>query len=270
MSEVSRYMSRPVKSIEFDASVQKAAEKMKTKKVGALAVLKKGDYVGIITDTDMTRKIAAQSLASKSVLVESIMTSPPITIDESASLEEANRLMKKKGIRHIIVTKRGKVTGLISVRDLTPYIYNFFRMSEQVLPEKRGYVCLPLSAGISFVDEKKKRYKGITYDISAGGLFVQTNSPLPKGSKITMKFALPKEPESIKSKGIISWLRSHPEELSRSAETEAKAEVTYVREKMRRQVFHSGMGIRFTDINEEDRIKIMNFIMKWVEEAGAK
>lgn len=270
MSDVSHYMSRPVKSIKHDETVQEAAKNMKALNVGALVVLKEGEYVGMITDTDMTRKVAAQSADAKSILVDSMMTSPLITIEGTASLEEANRMMKEKNIRHLIVTEKGKVSGLISVRDLTAYIYNFFRMTEEIFPEKRGYIRLPLSAIVTYTDQKDRNYEGITYDIGAGGLFIQTNDPLPKGSKITMNFALPKSEKDIQSSGVIAWLRSKPEDVSVFPKTKAKAEVTYVRQKMQRNLLHSGMGVKFIDILERDRIRIMDFIMSWVEKMGSK
>ena len=154
MSDVSRYMSRPVKSVKHDATVQNAAEKMKDYNVGALVVVKEEKHVGMISDTDMTRKIAAMGVDAGSVLVESVMASPLIMIEGTASLEEANRMMKDNNIRHLIVTDKGKVSGLISVRDLTAFIYNFFRMTEEIFPEKRGYIRLPLSAIVTYTDQK--------------------------------------------------------------------------------------------------------------------
>ncbi len=264
MSEVSKFMTRAVHSISYNDTVQNAAEKMKQLKIGSLLVIRAGEYVGIITDTDMTRKVAAEGIKVKSDRVDSIMTAPLISIDADASLEEANRMMRQNHVRHLVVREKGKIVGIISVRDIARYFDDFFRMAEPMFPEKRGYIRLPFSALATYEDHKKRRFESITYDISAGGVFIQTKSPLPRGTRIDIEFILPTERKTIRSRGVVTWLRKKSEEVAYFPITKAKAEVTYVREKVQRKVIHPGMGVKFTDIAEEDRIKIMNFIMEWV------
>jgi len=54
----------------------------------------------------------------KSTRISSIMTSMVHTVEESASLNEVMRIMKKFKIRHIPVTNSGKVVGMISRTDI--------------------------------------------------------------------------------------------------------------------------------------------------------
>jgi signal-transduction protein with cAMP-binding, CBS, and nucleotidyltransferase domain len=46
------------------------------------------------------------------------MSTPAITIDAEQSLVEANQMMEKKNIRHLVVTQGGKASGILSVRDM--------------------------------------------------------------------------------------------------------------------------------------------------------
>ena len=265
MVEVGKHMSRPGQSIPHDAMIQKAAKKMSDLKIGALLVIRDQECVGIVTDTDMTRKVIARGADLSSLRVESVMSSPLITVDEDDPLLEANRVMKEEGTRHLAVTKSGKVTGLISFRDVARYLDKFLGEEEEELNIKRGYIRLPFSAVVTYKDQTKREFEGITYDISAGGLFIQTQSPLPRGSKITMKFSLPEAQKTIQTKGTISWLRKKSEEFSFFPVTEAVAEVTYIKKKVQRKVLSTGMGVKFTNIAEKDRERIMHFIMKWAE-----
>ena len=98
--------------------------------VGSLLVLGGGQYVGILTDTDLARKGLAQGVNPEKDRVQSLMSSPIITIDSHRLVEEARALMKGKGIRHLAVTEEGKIVGLISLGDLIRYYAANFKMSE--------------------------------------------------------------------------------------------------------------------------------------------
>lgn len=56
-------MSAPAISIGADASVQRAAGVMADRKIGCLPVLEDGDFVGIVTETDVLTYFAALSKA---------------------------------------------------------------------------------------------------------------------------------------------------------------------------------------------------------------
>lgn len=122
--EIGDYMISPVLSISHDASTQEAARIMETNHVGSLLV-KEGDrFVGIITETDLTRKIVAKGLKDKNPPVREIMTSPLQTIDCHEPIVDANQKMANKRIRHLAVTDKGEVVGMLSVKDLIHYYAN--------------------------------------------------------------------------------------------------------------------------------------------------
>lgn len=52
------------------------------------------------------------------MLVHEIMHPDPITIDVSTKLSEAYQLMVEKSIRHLPILKEGKLTGIVTDRDL--------------------------------------------------------------------------------------------------------------------------------------------------------
>lgn len=124
IEEIGDYMSTSVLSIEADTLAQDAAQTMESKHVGSLLVKEGEKYVGIITETDLTRKMLAKGLNRETTKVREIMTTPLLTIDCHEPLVEANQLMAKKKIRHLGVTENDKVVGLISVRDLVHYFSN--------------------------------------------------------------------------------------------------------------------------------------------------
>ncbi len=124
IEEIGDYMTSPVLSIEADTLAHEAAQTMESKNIGSLLVKDGEKYVGIVTETDLTRKMLAKGLSRETTQVREIMTTPLLTIDCHEPLVEANQLMAKKKVRHLGVTENEKVVGLISVRDLVHYFSN--------------------------------------------------------------------------------------------------------------------------------------------------
>lgn len=124
IEEIGDYMSTSVLTIGADALAQEAAQTMESKNIGSLLVKEGEKYVGIVTETDLTRKMLAKGLDKETTKVREIMTTPLVTIDCHEPLVEANQLMAKKKIRHLGVTENDEVVGLISVRDLVHYFSN--------------------------------------------------------------------------------------------------------------------------------------------------
>lgn len=123
MIPVQYIMTRYIFKIQEEASVLVAVRMMKDYKVGSLLVTRNGEYVGIFTETDLTRRVVAEGLAPSTTAVGSVMSFPVVTIEGGESLLEAYNLMDEKGIRHLAVTAEGRIVGVISIRDLIHPIY---------------------------------------------------------------------------------------------------------------------------------------------------
>jgi acetoin utilization protein AcuB len=72
---VQAVMSKPVVSIDADAELEEAARRMLEEKLGSLPVLEHGRIVGIITETDLLRRIVGDDGACGDV--EAIVVSYP-------------------------------------------------------------------------------------------------------------------------------------------------------------------------------------------------
>ncbi|MFZ5861922.1 MAG: CBS domain-containing protein [Nitrospirota bacterium] len=119
-------MARELKTIDRNASVRDAARLMREKRVGSLLVQAEGDFVGIISETDVVRRGVAEGLDIDHEPVQRVMSSPLITLDIKKSAVEANALMSERAIRHLVITEEGKIVGVLSVRDLLVYFKNQF------------------------------------------------------------------------------------------------------------------------------------------------
>ena len=115
-------MHTRMETIASERTVLEAAQTMAEKRIGSLLVLKAGNIVGIVTETDLVRKVIAARLTTRSTSVGVVMNAPLIQIDINHTVRDASRLMAEKRIRHLAVSEDHKVVGLLSVRDLVKMV----------------------------------------------------------------------------------------------------------------------------------------------------
>lgn len=105
-------------SIAPDAVVFEALRLMAQKDVGAVLVMEGDRLAGIMSERDYARKVIMRGKSSKDTLVREIMTAQVLVVTPGSSLEECMALMADKYIRHLPVVNDGKVSGVISIRDV--------------------------------------------------------------------------------------------------------------------------------------------------------
>lgn len=118
MTPLALLMNRDIQQISPKATLREAARRMRDKRIGSLIIGEGDQPIGIISETDFVRKAIAEGLNPDTTPVESMMSNPIISIDIDKTAKEANDLMATKGVRHLVITDRGKIVGVISVRDL--------------------------------------------------------------------------------------------------------------------------------------------------------
>jgi CBS domain-containing protein len=118
MIPVKLVMRRNVVSTYADTSVAEAAEVMQDRGVGSLLIKDGKNAIGILTETDIVQKVVAEGLNPAVTRVKDVMSTPLITIEAKQSVVDADELMERHHIRHLLVEERGKISGVVSVRDL--------------------------------------------------------------------------------------------------------------------------------------------------------
>ena len=114
-------------TVERDRDAQTAARIMRDRGIGSLFVTNGKEIVGILTDTDMVRRVVATGVDTLTTTAEQIMSAPILTIEENKTVLDANDLMAQWHLRHLGVTRDGKLVGMISVRDLVVFLTNLPR-----------------------------------------------------------------------------------------------------------------------------------------------
>ena len=109
-------MSRDLLTVEPGDRLGKVAERMVDRDVGAVIVLEGEELVGILTERDMLRAVAAG--INEDTLVSDWMTRDPETMEPDDTTQHAAVLMIHGGFRHMPVVEGSRVVGVLSIRDL--------------------------------------------------------------------------------------------------------------------------------------------------------
>ncbi len=92
------------------------AARMTEVNVGAVVVKDFGRLIGILTERDMLKAMAARVHTSEA-RVRQWMTEEPITAPADMDVDEAARLMLANGFRHLpVCDENGQVRGVVSLR----------------------------------------------------------------------------------------------------------------------------------------------------------
>ena len=118
MVRIRALMKRDLASVEFGQSVYVAANVMRRRKVGSVLVTYEGEIVGIVTESDIVRKVVSVHRLPEFTSVETIMSSPIISIAEETPIFEAASIMEEHHTRHLAVANGHGIVGMVSVRDM--------------------------------------------------------------------------------------------------------------------------------------------------------
>ncbi|MFZ1879110.1 MAG: CBS domain-containing protein [Gaiellaceae bacterium] len=116
MTIVAEIMSRSLLTVDPATALTEAARQMDERAVGAVLVFSEGRLVGILTERDVLRAVAAGQTESASV--GDCMTRNPETIEPSDRAGHAASIMIHGGFRHLPVLDGGEAVGIVSIRDL--------------------------------------------------------------------------------------------------------------------------------------------------------
>lgn len=137
IDSVLKVKGRQVWSIAPDSMVFNAIQQMADRGVGALVVVSDGKLAGIVSERDYARKVILQDRSSKATQVREIMTSPVVTVTPNDTVEECMRTMTENRIRHLPVTERGKLVGVVSIGDLVNWT---ICAHEETIGQLEGYI----------------------------------------------------------------------------------------------------------------------------------
>jgi CBS domain-containing protein len=110
------HMSRDLLTVERGDALGEVAQRMVDRDVGAVLVMEGDALVGILTERDVLRAVAAG--IQDDTIVSDWMTRDPDTMSPDDTTQHAAVLMIHGGFRHMPLVEGDEVVGMLSIRDL--------------------------------------------------------------------------------------------------------------------------------------------------------
>jgi CBS domain-containing protein len=110
---------REIIAITADATLSEAARLLARKRIGAVVVRDEtGALAGILSERDVVRAVADESVSALARPVSAYMTRAVATCCETDSVEDLMEMMTIGRFRHVPVVDEERITGIISIGDV--------------------------------------------------------------------------------------------------------------------------------------------------------
>jgi diguanylate cyclase (GGDEF)-like protein/PAS domain S-box-containing protein len=118
MRKIEQVMSTGVVTVERTLPVREVLNKMAGGRISCVVVAEKSRPIGILTERDVARLVAAGTDLS-ALQVEEVMTAPVLTVGAGSTVQNAAVTMKNSGIRRVVVVDgEGVIVGIITQSDI--------------------------------------------------------------------------------------------------------------------------------------------------------
>lgn len=115
MATLSDVMRTEFITVAPEDTLGEVAEKMTALNVGSVIVKDFGTLIGILTERDLLKAMAAR-VHSSEARVRQFMTVDPVVAAPEMDCEEAEQLMLDRGFRHLPIVEGTDVLGVVSLR----------------------------------------------------------------------------------------------------------------------------------------------------------
>ena len=109
---------RDVYYVEVGRSVLDTAKYMAERNIGAVAVVRGDELVGIFSERDLMKRVIAADRDPANTAVQDVMTADPLVVSPHERITDCMRMMKENSFRHLPICEGRKLKGLLSLRDL--------------------------------------------------------------------------------------------------------------------------------------------------------
>jgi CBS domain-containing protein len=230
---VAHMMTPGVVQIPGDLSVTEAASLLEREQMPCLLVKDTESRFGLMTPTDIVKKVVAQGLEPDEIEVRTIMTRPVQFIEYDRAVEDASTLMMSTGTPILIVTKQDQPVGVLTARDL-------------ILSPKRCLTNLPATISVMDGERLGAGHRALILQLSHVGALVESPSLLLPGTNVVLSFSLPDliSPLTVRGTILNDYHQTRRGDQSAGAATPG------------------GVDIQFTHLSPADQSRIKAWVLQ--------
>ena len=122
MAQIRDIMEKNVITIEHNKTALDAARLISEKDVSFLVIMKDDTPVGVLSESDFVKRLAADDKRSSDVIISEIMSSNFRWVEPETELEDAIQKMLNNNIRRLVILDDSKLVGVITQTDLTGFL----------------------------------------------------------------------------------------------------------------------------------------------------
>jgi CBS domain-containing protein len=122
MAQIRDIMEKNVVTIEYDKTALDAAHLISEKDVSFLVIMEKNIPIGVLSESDFVKRLAAVDKKASEVIVSEIMSSNFRWVEPETEIEDAIQKMLNNNIRRLIILDNNKLAGVITQTDLTEFL----------------------------------------------------------------------------------------------------------------------------------------------------
>lgn len=176
---VAHMMTPGVVQVPGDVSVSEAALLLEREQAPCLLVKDTDTRFGLMTPTDIVKKVVAQGLEPHDIEVRTIMTRPVQFIEYDEALAEASTLMMATGASLLIVTKQNQPVGVLSAQDL------------MLSPPRRDTKIPVVVSVVGQTSAQGPNYNAMITHLSHVGALVESTAKILTGTNVVLAFSIP-------------------------------------------------------------------------------
>jgi type IV pilus assembly protein PilZ len=157
----------------------------------------------------------------------------------SSSLRHKGKALDLDAAREVITLLgiNGELMGNLSWDFVIDQILAYRK--PQASREARNEPRVTVTFRVKYTTPEGQQFESRAGGIGGGGLFIESLSTLPVGTKLALEFSLPDQPsEWLPAKGLVAWVCPKADQYT----------------------FSPGMGVRFTEINPDIRNRVLELV----------
>ena len=124
MDQIKDIMEKNVITIEHDKTALDAACLISEKDISFLVIMKDGLPIGVLSESDFVRRLAASDLKASGVKISDMMSKKFRWVNPSTTIEDAIQKMLNNNIRRLIILDDEKLVGVITQTNLAEFLRN--------------------------------------------------------------------------------------------------------------------------------------------------
>ena len=122
MAQIRDIMEKNVVTIEYDKTALDAAHLISEKDVSFLVIMEKNIPIGVLSESDFVKRLAANDKKASEVIVSEIMSGKFRWVEPETEIEDAIQKMLNNNIRRLVILDDNRLAGVITQTDLTAFL----------------------------------------------------------------------------------------------------------------------------------------------------